>query len=200
MNSETIEQETDVEVQRSWGADARVRACFGALYRRVMSQSTSTQPLRVVGVTSCRRGEGVSTVASRLAIAAAEQGEQKVLLVDVASDRDPDALEQALQHSSLENLWMLPAGSRFSDSPGDEARTTLSELLSGLATEFSFVVLDMPPVDELDDVAAVASAVDGVLLVVAADETRASHARSAAEALSRARVLGAVLNKRQEPS
>jgi succinoglycan biosynthesis transport protein ExoP len=165
-----------------------------------MSQSTSTQPLRVVGVTSCRRGEGVSTVASRLAIAAAEQGEQKVLLVDVASDRDPDALEQALQHSSLENLWMLPAGSRFSDSPGDEARTTLSELLSGLATEFSFVVLDMPPVDELDDVAAVASAVDGVLLVVAADETRASHARSAAEALSRARVLGAVLNKRQEPS
>jgi protein-tyrosine kinase len=215
MTSEIIDQATPIDVARSWRSDAEVSACFRALHQQMHLQSGSEAPLRAVGVTSCRRGEGVSTVASRLAIAAAEDGDQKVLLVDASSrdisihrthemDRtnrpgnELQPLDRFLQPSPLENLWILPLAAAFPPSPAVEPRRSVHELLSGLSFEFSFIVVDLPPIDELGDRIDVTTAVDGMVLVVDAECTRRSLARTATVALSQSRLLGAVLNKRQE--
>jgi protein-tyrosine kinase len=215
MASEIIDTSTLIDVHQSWRPDAKVSACFRALYEKTILQSRLDEPLRAVGVTSCRRGEGVSTVASRLAIAAAEDREQKVLLVDASSkvvsihqmremsptDRPRNGfqpLDQFLQPSPLENLWILPLAAAFPPSSAVQPQRSVQELISGLSFEFSFIVVDMPPVAELGDQIGVATAVDGMLLVVDAECTRRSLARTATMALSQSRLLGAVLNKRQE--
>jgi Mrp family chromosome partitioning ATPase len=215
MSPEIIEQSRKINARTCWRSDAEVSGCFRALYRRLLLQSDGEQPVRLVAVTSCRRGEGVSTVASRLAIAAADEGDQKVLLVDAnleapsvhrafAIDQSPGllnvaqgshSLEQVLQSSSLENLWLLPLGTSYRDSPSIESPSTVRELLSGLAREFSFIVVDMASFDQSGDPLGVTTAVDGILLVVEADRTKRSLAYSAADALSPYRLLGTVLNK-----
>jgi Mrp family chromosome partitioning ATPase len=214
MTSEIIDQPTLIDAPQSWQPNAKVSACFRALYQQTLLQSSSEEPLRAVGVTSCRRGEGVSTVASRLAIAAAEHGEEKVLLVDASSgvlsihrirEMDPadrpwsefQPLDQFLQPTPLENLWILPLEA-FASSRAVEPQPGVHELLNNLSFEFSFIVVDLPPVDELGDQIGVTTFVDGILLVVEAGCTRRSLARTATAALSQSRLLGAVLNKRQE--
>ncbi len=215
MNLEIIDQTTAIDAPRSWQPDAKVCACFRALYRRMVFQSGLEKPPRVVGVTSCRHGEGVSTVACRLAIAAAEGGEQKVLLVDAnptvlsvdrtftidPSDRlvgESQPLDQLLRPSPVENLWTLALATAFPGSPAAEPQRNPQELLTGLSFKFPFIVVDLPPVDELGGELDATAGVDGLVMVVEAECTRRSLARAATVALSHSRLLGAVLNKRQE--
>lgn len=219
MKLETIEQSTTIDVPRSWRSDPDVSSCFLALYKQLVLQSTVDEPLRIIGITSCQSGAGVSTVASQLAIAASEAGEQKVLLVDAnllaKSSHNvfaPDdgsgllnllhgshTLEQVVQPTWLDNLWTLGLGIPSEADLSAELRTTSSEFLSALALEFSFIVLDLPPVEYADDVLGLIGAIDGTVLVVEAERTKGSLARAATEALSRTHLLGAVLNNRQEP-
>jgi Mrp family chromosome partitioning ATPase len=219
MNSETIAQPMDIDVAAGWQPDVAVSACFRDLYQRLLLQSAAEGAVRIVGVTSYGRGEGVSTVASRLAVAAAEHNEQRVLLVDanpesrsfqhaLTIDRTPGLLnvirgshtiDQVLQLSSVENLLILPLGAAFPRSPLIEPPTTVQQLFGSLSLEFSFIVVDMAPVDQLGEVAGVASAVDGIVLVVEAESIGRTRARAVTDLLSRSRVLGAVLNKQQDP-
>lgn len=219
MNLETIEQSTTIDVPRSWRSDPDVSSYFLALYQQLVLQSSVEVPLRIIGITSCQRGAGVSTVAGQLAIAAAEAGKQKVLLVDAnllarpshdvfSPDDGPGllnlldgshALDQVLQPTSLDNLWTLGLGTPTQADLAADLRSTAREFLSGLALEFSFIVLDLPPVEYADDVLGLTGAIDGTVLVVEAERTKGSLARAATEALSRTHLLGAVLNKRQEP-
>ncbi len=213
MNLATIDQSAETAVPRSWHADAEVSACFRSLYRRLLAEPSSGDPVRLVGFTSCHRGEGVSTVANRLAVAAAEDGAQKVLLVDLSYEavsigqtladdqaaelfnvtRGLDSLEQFMQPSSWENLWLLPLGAIFASSPRVEQPLAPREVLRALADEFSFIVVDMPPLDEVS----ATTAVDGIVLVVEAEQTTPTLIRAAKDALPQGRLLGAVLNKRQ---
>ncbi|MEX0679224.1 MAG: cellulose synthase operon protein YhjQ/BcsQ [Pirellulales bacterium] len=217
MSSETFDHATAIDVPRSL-RPATSNAYYRALYRRLLLESASERSVRVVGVTSCRHGAGVSTVASGLAIAAAEDGQAKVLLVDASPEAPVDypifaldqalrvhnveqaaaALEQVLQPSYLEKLWVLPLGTAFNGSPKSKSKTTIRELLSNLLQEFSFIVVDMVPVDQLGRGVQITSAVDGIVLVVDAEHTLRSQARAATGALARARLLGAVVNKRSE--
>ncbi len=214
MSLETIDPATAIEIHENRRTDAEASACFQSLYRQLHGWSDAQQPLRVVGITSCVRGAGVSTVASRLAIAAAEDGQQRVLLVDVqpqsrsarqdiavdevAGQGDP-SLERRPQPSFLGNLWTLSLGSAFAQAPTGERQASVQELLSALALEFSFIVLDMAPVDTFGDVVDLTGAVDGMVLIVEAERTNRSLARAATEALSHSRLLGVILNKRQDP-
>jgi Mrp family chromosome partitioning ATPase len=220
MNSETIAPSTEMDLAATWQPDAAVSQCFRALYRRLFEQGEPDAAVRVVGVTSCGRGEGVSTVASQLAIAAADDTERKVLLVDANPPaasfgptftigqapgllnlaRGSHSLQQVLLPSFLENLWVLPMGTADHESPTVVTPRPLNDLFSRLSLEFSFIVVDMAPVDKLGDVAGVTTAVDGIVLVVQAERIKRSRGRAATGALSQIRLLGAVLNQRQEPT
>ena len=103
-----------------------------------------------------------------------------------------------MQPSPLEKLWWLPLGTTCDNGSGTlEVGTKIRELLENLP-QFSFIVVDMDPVDQLGG-GHIADAVDGIVLVLDAERTRRSQARAAAGALPRARLLGAVLNKQSGP-
>jgi capsular exopolysaccharide synthesis family protein len=176
---------------------------------------------QAVGVTSCGRGHGVSTVSSNLAVAAQLIG-HKIALVDahlahpsiagaMAIPPSPGlsdyldglaSLSECLHGHSLEDPAIMPAGTAMSagSAPGDtalvpEAANTLG-LVAALRNEFGLIIVDLPSLDEVAGCPAFANQLDGVLLVVAADRVTAPEVERAVEQLHQggAKVLGVVLN------
>ena len=72
-------------------------------------------------------------------------------------------------------------------------------LLTQLAARFDYVLIDTPPVNHYADTCLLAPRADGVILVVAADQTPVSEAEMAKRSLEKAgtRILGVVLNRQR---
>jgi len=177
--------------------------------------SSVDRPLRTILVTSPGPTEGKSLTVVNLATAMA-QGGFSVAAVD-ADLRRPrlhhlfglqprGGLTGALLEESLngrlqpvdvaDGLVTLLSG----DLPPNPAEMLGSErmrrLLDALAQEVDVVLIDSPPVLPVTDAAVLAPAVDGVLLVVEAGETRREMARRAVESLRQvgANLIGVVIN------
>ncbi len=183
-------------------------------------QRSAAESLRTLGVTSCCRGEGVSTTAAHLAVAAARRGEGRVLLMDCDLARpaahswfalrnapgvaecllDGEPAGQFVRPSGVANLWLLTAGHLH----GSPARAYQSDgmvgLLKEVAADYDLTVCDLPPAAQTSCTAHLAGLLDGLLWVLEADRVPLQAARRVKELLVRAeaRLLGAVLNKRQE--
>ncbi len=113
--------------------------------------------------------------------------------------RDPFLASQVpvyLTDSGLVNLKVL-AGGRAFDLLAPRYARAFGLLLERLGRMFDIVLLDAPPVSMTSPAAALASLVDGVLMVVKADGADADGIRGAADDLRRAggHVLGVVLNQ-----
>lgn len=173
---------------------------------------------KVLGVTSCRSGEGVSTVAASLAVTAASSGHGPVLLVDANLERPTvyrlvgvkpapglaEALqgspaEPILQPSAVPGLTVLAAGAVETRPARAVAATAFAQLLQSLKNDFALVVVDMAPADRGSMAIQLAAGLDGVLLVVEAERVRGEEIRQCKDALVRARasLLGVVLNKKR---
>jgi non-specific protein-tyrosine kinase len=174
-------------------------------------------PLRTLLVTSAEPGDGRSTTARHLAIAAAHAGESVVL---VESDlRRPD-LHNAFNASNAQGLTsllldeQLPAGSALEESgvaglrllPSGPIQPRPSQLLASrrmaqrlaeLGDLADLVILDSPPLLHGTDAAQLARQVDYVLLVIDVTSARKDRLGHALSVLQRAgaRVLGTVLNR-----
>ena len=172
---------------------------------------------RTVLVTSPHPGDGKSSTAINLAITLGQRG-KSVLLVD--SDlRKPSVapvlgldgrkglttllagrhtLEESIQaYEPVPQVSILTSGPINQDSPELIAPERLDSLLTDLGTKFEHIIIDSPPVLAVADAGVLASLVDGVVLVISADQTprrAVSSARRVLE-LAGARVLGVVLNK-----
>ena len=74
-------------------------------------------------------------------------------------------------------------------------------LIEDLRRDFTYIVIDSPPLGEYPDAALFARMSDGLVMVVEANDTRRDTARKAKEMLDAGgvSVLGAVLNKRTFP-
>jgi Mrp family chromosome partitioning ATPase len=166
-----------------------------------------------IGVTSCIRGAGVSTVAANLAVAAATTGDLPVLLVDLSGNQSRVArqlslsgdlgLEAALQGelppaacakaTPIENLSLLALdeGSLLSSYDGNR----VVDLLRQLEREFAFLVIDLPPTDSGLCFSTVGT-LNGVLLVMDGQRTQGHAAVRAKQRLihANAAVLGVILN------
>jgi capsular exopolysaccharide synthesis family protein len=181
--------------------------------------SGRAEDVRTLGVTSCQLGEGVSTIAGRLAVAAACSGPHRVLLVD-ANLRRPSLHrtfkvrpkpglaevllggrlpEDIVQPSSVSRLSILAAGKSNGRIAAAYHVEHLPELIEMLGSGFDLVVFDLPPAGQEGSVIRLAGLLDGVLLVVEAERGRWETARRVRQLLERAdtRLLGAVLNKRR---
>jgi capsular exopolysaccharide synthesis family protein len=185
-----------------------------------LGQETS-RPLRTLGVTSSRRGEGVSTVAAHLAAAAAARHEGRVLLVDanLAHPAAPrifgvapapgladcigsgEPAVELIQPSAMTNLFVLSAGKMV----GSPARVYESPKLAGLVQEladrFDLTVFDLPPVHQASCTSRLTSALDGVVLVIEAERVPWEAVARVRQLLVRAdgHLVGAVLNKHRDP-
>lgn len=146
----------------------------------------------IVGVTSSLRGEGKSTTTLNLASVLAEQGKRVVVvegdlrlpslktkldirvhagLSHVLIGREhPGAYLRQCQVGMLENkpitFDILLAG-EIPPNPSELLGSRrMEEVLDTLASEFDFVILDLPPVTAVSDALVATKLVDGVVLVV----------------------------------
>ena len=173
-------------------------------------------PVRTFGITSCYPGEGVSTVAIELSVAAAATG-MRVLLVDLnwkrpaihhafAVERGPGLSEAlanegrehpAIQESHISNLSLLTIGYFVGDFNLVISLEKMSRLIRSLQ-EYELIVFDLCESVEAGPSLSLSSLLEGVLLVVEAERVRWEVALRVKELLIRsgANLLGVVLNKR----
>ncbi len=192
--------------------------CRSLLARLEIGTSVSAGPIQILGLTSCGRGEGVTTVAAHLAATAADSLGRPVCLVD-CNFADPavhrlfqtpigpglrDALwengraQEFLKSSSFANLSLLTAGEPKHGAALAFSSPNFVRLLEELKQEFGLVVVDFPPFGQ-GAPAGLGSVVDGVLLVLEAEKVRWEVAQRATASLAETggNLLGVVMNKRQ---
>ncbi len=172
--------------------------------------------LCTLGLTSCYSGEGVSTVAMQLALTAAQSGDCRVLLVDAnqarpavhrmfgipASPGWSDVVrgetpwETAVQPTDAPGVFVLAAGGA---ARGADDAAGWSRAIRELRNDFDLIVFDLPPAGDASGGDRLAARMDGALLVIEAERVRWQVAQRTKERLvhGNARLLGAVLNKRQ---
>ncbi|MCO5169469.1 MAG: CpsD/CapB family tyrosine-protein kinase [Planctomycetes bacterium] len=193
---------------------------FRQLVQRVFHPAEGAAP-RVVLVTSPRPGDGKTTVAANLAIAAAGRlGGRGAVLVDAdprgrgvlhrfgvrvrsegllealrAGGPAPDPRDVVMQFS-LGNLDVVPLGIPGSDAAELLASDRCTGFLGRLRDAYpgAAIIVDGSSVLHAADPLVLARGVDGVVLVARADRTARDDVRRAIELLGPPRVLGLVLN------
>lgn len=166
-------------------------------------------------ITSAGPAEGKSTVSANLAVSMAQTG-KKVIYVDcdlrkpvghkifglhnsvgVTSVLTGQAtLDEALQKSQTEGLWVLTAGP-LPPNPADLLQSqAMKHLIDEIKSKSDQRILDSAPVLPVADAMIIAPQTDGVVLVVAANSVPRQYVIRAKELLENTgvKILGVVLN------
>lgn len=194
----------------------------GDYYRALMTQlrrlsSGHSTPLRTIGITSCAHGEGVTTVATNLAMHVAREHSQPVLLIDASASQTsirhhggrrqhPGLLDvlngdaqwcDCIQKARESHLELLGMGQ--DDMDDLDERPDGFRRLRNFCSRYGLVVVDMPVASDLTSTLALAGMLDGMLLVVEAERVRNQVIHRVKQQLDRAgaNLLGVVFNKRR---
>jgi len=175
-------------------------------------------PRKLVMFMGSQPGEGTSTLARAFATLASEHMNKRVLLFDadrqapnqknfygVSSQagwqdaNDTDGIQDVICRIGASRLYLCPSSNNVTISPEIFDTRTLSATLASLQEKFDLVVIDAPPPQQAPDGLALAPHMDGVILVVEAENTRWKVVENTKNRLmaSRARILGMVFNKRR---
>jgi len=205
-----------------WDIPANVRRHYVAFRERLLlAANGASHDHYVIGVTSCSHSEGVSTVAANLASSLSQMGNGGVLLVD-ANSHDPaihrifqtrlspglldvltttpgDGDDPVIHHAA--NLSILTAGNANGSGVKLGASERLPHFLRTSTSDYRFVVIDMPALDDEGSTLRWVSACDGVVLVVETERLRWEAIAKARQQLQQwhVNVLGVLLNKRRFP-
>ncbi len=179
------------------------RRLFSGIYNDLLVSAGATKP-RTVLVCSTSEGEGATTVAAGLAVAAAEKRAGQVLLIDGNCYRPRICKAFGVDNQGgLGDLW---AGSMVANNvvrkttildlsvmgagviPGDHIRALeppkFRDLLERLIAKYQFILVDGPPVNTYPESVLYACQVDRVLLIVRSGVTRGPVAARALAKLS----------------
>jgi capsular exopolysaccharide synthesis family protein len=174
---------------------------------------------KIIQFIGSREGEGTSTVAREYARVCADLIGHSVLLLD-ADRYQPvqahyfdvrneygwiDALKKGDQTGSAyyrigqSTLCMSPSCNSSTSTPEIFKSPIFAGLCEALKADFDLVLIDSAPLSVSPDGLAIASKVDGVILVVESEKTRWHAVKQAQESISMVggKVLGIVLNKRR---
>lgn len=188
------------------------------LLRTNLNFKNANNRYQVMLVTSAGKEEGKSTTISNLAVTFA-QADKRVLLID-ADLRLPHissifninkrknglsnllmdelALESLVNKiENLDKLEILPAGNKHV-SPTELLNSEAFEVfIKKYREEYDVILIDTPPVLSFADASIISKVVDGVLLVVAANQTKKSTIVEAKKNLDKvgAQVIGVILTK-----
>jgi polysaccharide biosynthesis transport protein len=168
-----------------------------------------THKPKLLAVTGVGRNSGVTTTAAGLAKCLSETGEGNVLLVDMTQSQGSaqqfnkgkacgfdellDTRNTALVQDNLYVVGEEPNSDRLSRA----LPARFSQLVPKLkASDFDYIIFDMPSVNQISITPRLAGFMDMVLLVVESEHTDKEIARQAAELLSASRApVGVVMNK-----
>jgi succinoglycan biosynthesis transport protein ExoP len=187
---------------------------------RIANGNSSKPAVSAIVVTSPEVGDGKTTVSTNLAIALARIG-RRVVLVDgdmrqprlhkIFGVRTTNGLSDLLtnghavedqplatlvQHTRVDNLFVLPTAVAKEDISGKLHSPQLRALLRRLWKDFDLVIIDSPPMLCASDARVLGWLSDGVLLVLRAGKTTRGIAAAAQDCLMQdgIRILGTVLN------
>jgi Mrp family chromosome partitioning ATPase len=172
---------------------------------------------RAIGLISCSRGEGVSTVAAHLAMAAAIHGKSPALLVDANCespylhdlfdvDLEPGLIEvlhdrvqlaEVCQSVNGNLLSVLAAGRLARSEVPLQDTADMTDFLEAVKSRYSIVIFDLGAVDPTSVTWPLVNKLDGLLLVVEAEKVDWEAAQRCKQSLTAAgaNLLGAVFNK-----
>ena len=169
-----------------------------------------THKPKLVAVTGVLDAAGVTTTAAGLARSLSETGEGNVLLVDMTVDQGAakqflrgkeicgldELLEARSQAHVQENLYVV-AESNNSERLSRNLPKRFTRLIPQLkASDFDYIIFDMPKVSQLSITPRLASFMDMVLLVVESEKTDRGLVQGACDLLGESKVnVGVVLNK-----
>ncbi|MFZ0927422.1 MAG: CpsD/CapB family tyrosine-protein kinase [Syntrophobacteraceae bacterium] len=174
---------------------------------------------RVLQFIGSRAGEGTSTVVREFARIAAERIAHRVLLVD--ADRfegtqskfysveselswiralvESAEVGRAIHQVHDSSLFISPACNSSVPTPELFNSPRFDGFWASLKLNFDLILIDSPPLTMSPDALAIASKVDGVILIVEAENTKwrtARHVRAQIERVG-GKILGIVFNKRR---
>lgn len=199
---ETTEGRSQRTVPRRRGADV-----YDALLWRLDARLESIEPVdtdaaTLVGVTSCDRRAGVSTVAANLAIRAADHCMGPVLLIDASTERPvigpkfglkkaiglADVLAQrcdvsdAAHASGVQGLDVMPIGAPGLIEQVGLAPESIDALFNGVRESYELVFVDLPAAGQMCQMLLLARRLDATILTVRSEATRRSDVeRTAAQ-------------------
>jgi polysaccharide biosynthesis transport protein len=192
---------------------------FRSFYTNLLLLGSDT-PISSLVISSPGQGDGKSTVAIQLALAAAAMG-QKVLLVD-ANLRFPslhkrlglmniqgltDVISQDLDWQNVierspqeDNLYVMSAGPVPPDSVRLLASYKMQDLMSNLQASYDLVIYDAPPHLGFADANLLAANTNGMVIVAGLGKLKRTVFQEALEELQVAGtpVLGIVANKSKD--
>ena len=168
---------------------------------------------KLVGITGTHHGAGVSSIAAGLAESLSETGEGNVLLVDMNPEHGPSVypfyrgkpgcgLSEALDGTRREsaqvqdNLYVVSLSRADGGRLGVVPRRFASLLPKMKASDYDYIIFDMPPVSQTSVTAKVAGLLDMTFLVIEAERSNAEQAKRCAAMLAESRAnVTAVLNR-----
>jgi len=141
----------------------------------------------LVAVTSCEKGAGVSSIATGLAASLSETGDGNVLLVNISGEQGAAqqfykgkpgcSLDEALATNKKQGaLVKANLYTTTEQIDGDMLPANLPKKISTLmpkfkASEYDYIIFDMPPVSQTSVTARLAGLMDMVLLVIESEKT-----------------------------
>jgi succinoglycan biosynthesis transport protein ExoP len=164
---------------------------------------------KLIAVTGLGRSSGVTTTAAGLARSFSETGEGNVLLVDMTQGQGSAQHFQRGTQVGLDQLLDTRNSAFVRDnlyvvsehSGGDRLAKGMPQRFNQLvpklkASDFDYIIFDMPPVNQISITPRLAGFMDMTLLVVESEKTDRHVAERAAELLSQSKTnVGVVLNK-----
>jgi succinoglycan biosynthesis transport protein ExoP len=145
-----------------------------------------THKPKLVGVTSFEEGAGASTLAAGVAAALSETGDGKVLLVDVNAasgqvhpffaGKPAASLTAAIKPSALitsaaDNLYLATISRPNSNATQLGLKKFFALVPNLKASDFDYIIFDMPPLNQTSPTIGLAALMDKVLLVVEAEKS-----------------------------
>jgi polysaccharide biosynthesis transport protein len=178
--------------------------------RIVMSYDEDTHKPKIVGLTSCNRGAGVSRIATGLAASLSRDVERNVLLIALeknkvsvsAFDKGRPASEvpqkTAIAEENSEclvqkNLYSLATTGR--NLAGASIVQSFTDLMPKLKmSDYDYIIFDLPPITQTSGALRLSTQMERTVLVVEAEKTARDKVQRAQQLLGKSS-LCAVFNK-----
>jgi polysaccharide biosynthesis transport protein len=198
-----------------WRMNQRLSAHLEALRDRLILHfeiNDMTRKPKLVAITSCGEDAGVSTIAAGLAASLSETDEGNVLLVDMNhATKTPYQFHKGVMQCELDQLLekedreeaqvqqnlYLAAHTSGNGKANGALRRRFNHLVPKLkASDYDYIIFDMPPVSQISLTPRLARFMDIVLLVAESEKTNADTVQRATALLSENQTtVGVVLNK-----